>query len=278
MSSSQSIEPSRRAVLQGAAAAALSPVIAKAQSKTAEAGPRAGDRVFLTNEDSNTLSVIDPVTDELLPTINLTSFDEDPRPPFRFVTGNVTPTHGEMIQKPLYHGAISIHGCVPSPDSRMFATTGRGTSNFYLVDTTKLNVIGNQPNPHAGTTTSTDMLTSGILVGREPHEPTFTRNGKEVWVALRGENKIAVVEVQRAIAESAGELPRGGAIRRFMPVVPGPAMTWFSKDGAIAFLTRRRCLASRCTTSNTMPTASRRPSARRRSTPRPKIASALRPS
>jgi YVTN family beta-propeller protein len=236
MSSSQSTEPSRRRVLQGAAAVALSPVIAKAQSKSGEQGPRAGDRVFLTNEDSNTLSVIDPVTDELLPTVNLTSFDEDPRPPFRFVTGNVTPTHGEMIQKPLYHGAISIHGCVPSPDSRMFATTGRGTSNVYLVDTTKLKVIGNQPNPHAGPTTSPDMLTSGILVGREPHEPTFTRNGKEVWVALRGENKIAVVDVQRAIAESAGELPRGGAIRRFMPVVPGPAMTWFSKDGTIAFL------------------------------------------
>ena len=94
MSSSQSIEPSRRVVLQGAAAAAFSPVIARAQSKTGETGPRAGDRVFLTNEDSNTLSVIDPVTDELLPTVNLTSFDEDPRPPFRFVTGNVTPTHG----------------------------------------------------------------------------------------------------------------------------------------------------------------------------------------
>lgn len=81
MSSDRSTEPSRRAVLQGAAAAALSPVIAKAQSKTRRAGPRASDRVFLTNEDSNTLSVIDPVTDELLPTVNLTSFNEDPRPP-----------------------------------------------------------------------------------------------------------------------------------------------------------------------------------------------------
>ena len=39
-----------------------------------------------------------------------------------------------MLQKPLYHGAISIHGCVPSPDSRLFATAGRGTSNIYLID------------------------------------------------------------------------------------------------------------------------------------------------
>ncbi|MBN9454344.1 MAG: YncE family protein [Bosea sp.] len=236
MSSSHPIKPSRRAVIQGAAAVALSPAVARAQSKSTESGPRAGDRVFLTNEDSNTLSVIDPVTDELLPTVNLTSFDEDSRPPFRFVTGNVTPTHGEMVQKPLYHGAISIHGCVPSPDSSMFATAGRGTSNLYLVDTTKLKVIGNRPNPQAGTTTSPDILTSGILVGREPHEPTFTRNGKEVWVALRGESKIAVIDVQRAVAESAGELARGAAIRRFMPVLPGPAMVWFSAGGETAFL------------------------------------------
>ncbi|MGX1744226.1 beta-propeller fold lactonase family protein [Bosea sp. NPDC055353] len=236
MSSRNPIAPSRRTVLQGAAAVALSPTIARAQGKSAETGPRAGDRVFLTNEDSNTLSVIDPVTDELLPTVNLTSFDEDPRPPFRFVTGNVTPTHGEMVQKPLYHGAISIHGCVPSPDSSMFATAGRGTSNLYLVDTAKLKVIGNQPNPQAGATTSPDILTSGILVGREPHEPTFTRNGKEVWVALRGESKIAVIDVQRAKAESSGELPRGAAIRRFMPVLPGPAMIWFSAGGETAFL------------------------------------------
>lgn len=237
MSSRNANGPSRRAVIQATvAAAALGSNAARAQTPAAQSGPRAGDRVFITNEDSNTLSVIDPVSDELLPTVNLTSFDEDPRPPFRFVTGNVTSTHGEMIQKPLYHGAISIHGCVPSPDSRIFATAGRGTSNLYLVDAVTLKVIGNQPNPLAGPTTAPDSLTSGILVGREPHEPTFTRNGKEIWVALRGENKLAIIDVERAMAESAGELPRGAAIRRFMPVLAGPAMVWFSARGETAFV------------------------------------------
>lgn len=237
MSSRNAKGLSRRAVIQATvAAAALGSSAAGAQAPLAPSGPRAGDRVFITNEDSNTLSVIDPVTDQLLPTVNLTSFDEDSRPPFRFVTGNVTPTHGEMIQKPLYHGAISIHGCVPSPDSRIFATAGRGTSNLYLVDAVTLKVIGNQPNPMAGPTTAADSLTSGILVGREPHEPTFTRNGKEIWVALRGENRLAVIDVERAKAESAGELPRGAAIRRFMPVLPGPAMVWFSAGGETAFV------------------------------------------
>lgn len=45
MSGRHPFEPSPRAVLRGTAAVALSPVMAKAQSETAEAGPRAGDRV-----------------------------------------------------------------------------------------------------------------------------------------------------------------------------------------------------------------------------------------
>ena len=71
------------------------------------------DRVFICNEDSNTMSVIDPNTNTIETTINLTSFDEDPRPPFRFVTGGVIPTHAAMTNKPLYHGAIAVHGAAP---------------------------------------------------------------------------------------------------------------------------------------------------------------------
>ena len=95
------------------------------------------DRVFIANEDSNTISVIDPNSNTVETTINLTSFDEDPRPPFRFVTGGVMPTHTAMIHKPLYHGCIDAHGVVPSPDGRMLATSGRGSSNIYLIDTVK---------------------------------------------------------------------------------------------------------------------------------------------
>lgn len=228
----------RRTVLQVAgavAAAAIAPTFGVAHAAST-AGPQPGDRVFLTNEDSNTLTAIDPVRDEVIGTVNLTSFDEDPRPPFRFVTGGVTPAHGEMIQKPLYHGAISIHGCVPSPDSRIFATCGRGTSNLYLVDTTTLKVIGNRANPQASDKTSPEILTSGVLVGREPHEPIFTRNGKEIWVAVRGEDRIAVVDVAKARAESSGDLPRGSSVRGFIPTLIGPAMVWFSAKGETAFV------------------------------------------
>ncbi|MDJ1157613.1 YncE family protein [Chelatococcus sp. SYSU_G07232] len=239
--------PTRRTLLKGAAGAAAAAAatalsLGPAQAETTAGGPMAGDAVILCNEDSNTLSVIDPTTNSVATTINLTSFDEDPRPPFRFVTGGVTPTHGGMVQKPLYHGAISIHGCVPSPDSRFVAVTGRGSSNVYLADTTTRRVVGNGPNPQATEKTNPDRITSGILVGREPHEPTFTRNGRELWVCVRGEDRIAVLDVEKAIAESHGA-GRGSALRGFVPSLPGPAHVWFSKDGRLAFVVSQKTAA-----------------------------------
>jgi YVTN family beta-propeller protein len=192
------------------------------------------DRVFICNEDSNTLSIIDPRTNTVEGAVNLTSFDEDPRPPFRFITGGVAPTHAAMIQKPLYHGAISIHGAAPSPDNTLIATTGRGSSNVYLIDTRTKKVLGSRPNPQGRDDTNGEVLSSGILVGREPHEPTFTRNGRELWVTLRGEGRIAIVDVASA------REGRSDAIRAFVPTLPGPAQVWFSADGATAFVVSQK--------------------------------------
>ncbi len=196
------------------------------------------DRVFICNEDSNTLSVIDPRSNTVESTINLTSFDEDPRPPFRFVTGGVLPTHAAMVNKPLYHGGIAIHGAVPSPDGRLLATTGRGTSNVYLIDAVARRVVGNAANPQVGPTTNAERITSGIIIGREPHEPTFTRNGKELWVAVRGEDRIAILDVEAAIKESGGV--RVGALHQYLPSINGPAQVWFSADGSVAFVASQK--------------------------------------
>ncbi len=198
----------------------------------------AGDRVFITNEDSNTISVIDPRSNAVETTINLTSFDEDPRPPFRYVTGGVMAPHAAMIHKPLYHGCIDAHGAVPSPDGRMLATSGRGSSNVYLIDAVNKRVIGNVPNPFASAQTNAERISSGILVGREPHEPTFTRNGKELWVTLRGEDRIAILDVERAVNQAGGT--ESGAIRGFINTITGPAQVWFSADGALAFVASQK--------------------------------------
>jgi len=247
----EDIDTERRRVLRLGAAALVASAAphagcaqapASAQRAAAAAGAQPdvapSDRVFITNEDSNTVSVIDPSKNVVDTTINLTSFDEDARPPFRFVTGGVIPTHAAMIQKPLYHGCISAHGAAPNPDNTMLATSGRGSSNVYLIDVVNRRVIGNVPNPLAGPTTNPERLSSGILVGREPHEPTFTRNGRELWVTLRGEDRIAVLDVARAQREAAGMA--AAAIRMFVPTINGPAQVWFSKDGRLAFVVSQK--------------------------------------
>ncbi|MBT9613385.1 MAG: YncE family protein [Burkholderiales bacterium] len=198
----------------------------------------AQDRVFITNEDSNTLVVINPNTNTVETTINLTSFDEDARPPFRFVTAGVAPTHAAMIHKPLYHGCIDAHGAIPSPDGKLLATSGRGSSNIYLIDAVNKRVIGNMPNPAAGPTTNPERLSSGILVGREPHEPTFTRNGKELWVTLRGEDRIAILDVERAQKQAGGT--DASAILRYVPTINGPAQVWFNAQGTLAFVASQK--------------------------------------
>jgi YVTN family beta-propeller protein len=227
----------RRTVLKAAAFGALA-VGTGARSAFGQAASGGAieptDRVFIANEDSNTISVIDPQTNTVDTTINLTSFDEDPRPPFRFVTGGAMPTHAAMIHKPLYHGAIDVHGVVPSPDGKLLATAGRGSSNLYLIDTLNKKVVGNIANPLAGPTTNPERLTSGVLIGREPHEPTFTRNGKEIWVAVRGEDRIAILDVEGVIKASRGAAVN--AVRMYLPTVNGPAQAWFSSDGGLAFV------------------------------------------
>ena len=218
-----------------AAAGAFRPEQALAQGG---ASIEAGDRVYITNEDSNTIAVIDPRSNTVETTINLTSFDEDARPPFRLVTAGLMPTHAAMIHKPLYHGCVDAHGAVPSPDGKLLATSGRGSSNIYLIDAVNKKVVGNAPNPLAGPNTNAERVSSGILIGREPHEPTFTRNGKELWVTLRGEDRIVILDVDRAMRQAGGV--ESGAILRFINTINGPAQVWFDAKGALAFVASQK--------------------------------------
>jgi len=224
-------------ILGAAAMASQLPTLAKGQVE-AQKDIAATDRVFIANEDSNTITVIDPRSNTVETTINLTSFDEDPRPPFRFVTGGLMPPHAAMIHKPLYHGCIDAHGVVPSPDGRMLATSGRGSSNVYLIDSVNKKVIGNAPNPFASSTTNADRISSGVFVGREPHEPTFTRNGKELWVAVRGEDRIAILDVERAVRHSGGVDAQ--PILTYISTINGPAQVWFNTAGTIAYVVSQK--------------------------------------
>lgn len=227
----------RRAFLRAttlAAAAVLRPGEGRGQQIAALAGTTAADRVLIVNEESNTVAVIDPQRNAVESTINLTSFDEDPRPDYRYVTAGVTPGAAEMISKPLYHGCIRAHGAAASADQTLVAITGRGSSNLYLIDAVHHRVLGNTPNPFGSATTNAERISSGVLVGRDPGEPAFTRNGREVWVPLRGEDRIAIVDVGRALREVAGT--PSGAVRALLQTVYGPSHVGFSADGALAYI------------------------------------------
>jgi DNA-binding beta-propeller fold protein YncE len=106
----------------------------------------------------------------------------------------------------------------------------------YLIDAAGLRVIGNVPNPQASDSTNKERITSGLLVGREPHEPTFTRNGTELWVTVRGEGRIAIFDVTAA---KAGK-PTEEALRGYLETINGPAQAWFSKDGKLAFVASQK--------------------------------------
>src|SRR5215212_10297221 len=168
------------------------------------------DHVFVANELSNTISVINPKNNTLEDTIDLTGFDN--RKPFSF---NASTPLAAMHLTPLYNGAIDTHGMNSSPDGKLIAVTARGSSNIYLINITTLEKTGPD---------------NGIFVGREPHVPTFTLDGKSIWTTVRGSNYIAVIDVNDAIKNNQT------FYNEAISTVNAPSMIWFSKDGRLAFV------------------------------------------
>ena len=95
------------------------------------------DHVFVANELSNTISVINPKNNTLEDTIDLTGFDN--RKPFSFNASTPLPA---MHLTPLYNGAIDTHGMNSSPDGKIIAVAARGSSNIYLINATNLEKTG----------------------------------------------------------------------------------------------------------------------------------------
>ena len=121
------------------------------------AQPRPGDRVYTADQVSNTVSVIDPVRNELLGVLPL----GDPFP---------------AGLSPLYRGALLVHGLGFSPDGRTLAVVSIGSNSVTLLETATLRVRAT------------------VYVGRAPHEAFFTPDGRELWVAVRGENYVSVID------------------------------------------------------------------------------------
>jgi YVTN family beta-propeller protein len=119
------------------------------------------DRVYTADQDSNTVTVIDPKTNTVLGTIPLGAVRMD--------------TNADMLG-PMYNGEIDVHGL------------GFSRNGQYL------DVIDVTTNAVQVINTATNKVIRTIYVGRAPHEGFFAPDGKTIWVAVRGQDYIAVID------------------------------------------------------------------------------------
>src|SRR5436309_15883250 len=84
-------------------------------ANVAVAAPGAGDRVYTADQNSNTVSVINPATNSLLGQIRL---------------GNARPD----VLSPLYKGEINVHGMGFSPDHKTLLVISNGSNSVTFID------------------------------------------------------------------------------------------------------------------------------------------------
>jgi YVTN family beta-propeller protein len=140
----------------------------------------ARDRVYLADQSSNTVSVVDPASEKLLGIIRL----GDPTP------GNLSP---------LYKGQLLVHGMGFSPDHRTLDVVSIGSNSVAFIDT------------------ATNRVKHITYVGRSPHEAMFTPDGKEVWVTVRGENYVEVLDGTTYEPKLNIPVPNGPGMTIFSP-------------------------------------------------------------
>ncbi len=145
------------------------------------------DRVYAAEQFSNTVSVIDPSTNKNLGVIRL----GDPQP---------------MNLSPLYRGQVLVHGMGFSPDRKTLVVVSIASNSVTFIDT------------------ATNKVKHTTYVGRSPHEPFFTQDGSEVWVTVRGEDYVAVLDGATYAEKMRIKVPNG------------PGMTIFSPDGRYGYV------------------------------------------
>jgi YVTN family beta-propeller protein len=138
------------------------------------------DRVYAAEQFSNTVSVIDPADNKLLGVIKL---------------GEPQPTNFS----PLYKGQVLVHGMGFSFDHHTLAVVSIGSNSVTFIDT------------------ATNAVKHITYVGRAPHEAFFTPDGKEVWVTVRGENYVLVLDGTTYEEKTRIVTPAGPGMQIFSP-------------------------------------------------------------
>ncbi len=80
---------------------------------------------------------------------------------------------------PLYDREANVHGMGVSPDNHTLAVVSTLTNSVSFVDLT------------------TNKIKGKVYVGRNPHEGFFTPDGMQFWLAVRGEDYVSVIDVDK---------------------------------------------------------------------------------
>ncbi len=159
------------------------------------------DRVYHADQISNTISVYDPSNNTLLGVIPLGDQPQSSgHPPW--VNGQMTPAN----LSPLYYGQLLVHGMGFSFDHKTIDVVSIASNSVTFIDT------------------ATNAIKHITYVGRSPHEAFHTPDDREVWVSVRGENYIQVID--------------GGTYENKdrIYVGDGPGMTIFRPDGKYGYV------------------------------------------
>jgi YVTN family beta-propeller protein len=116
--------------------------------------------VYTADQDSNTVTVIDPKTNTVLGTIPMGAVRMD--------------TNADVLGA-MYNGEINVHGLGFSRNGRWLDVIDVTTNAVQVVNT------------------ATNKVVRTIYVGRAPHEGFFAPDGRTIWVAVRGQDYIAVI-------------------------------------------------------------------------------------
>jgi YVTN family beta-propeller protein len=138
------------------------------------------DRLYTAEQFSNTVSVTDPASMELLGAIRL---------------GVSQPSN----LSPLYKGQVLVHGIGFSPDHKTLAVVSIGSNSVSFIDT------------------ASNQVRHITYLGRSPHEAFFTPDGKELWVTVRGEDYVSVLDTATFAEKLRIKVPNGPGMQIFSP-------------------------------------------------------------
>lgn len=145
------------------------------------------DRVYSADQSSNTVTVINPATNKVLGTLPLGQARLD------------------GVLGPVDDDQVNVHGLGFSRDGRYLDAVSVSSNAVQIVDT------------------ATNKVVDTYYVGRAPHEAFISPDGKQVWIAVRGQDYISVIDLA-SDAETRIETAKG------------PSKTVFSPDGRTAYV------------------------------------------